>query len=132
MSTALFFKIKNPVNCSLLKNINEIIKKNGIFDEVAFRYKSIEKKQYRNYYFDSMWVPFSKPLIEFSNETIILIFKTVKEIIEYLVNEKEEIELFLASVEEINNCDYSCKKINISCINEYMKFEWGTIYKLYS
>lgn len=119
-----------------VKKINEIINKNGIFDEVAFRYKSLEKKQYRNYYYDSMWVPFSKPLIDFANEKnfpgLILIFKTVKEIIEYLVNEKKEIELFLASVEEINNCDYSCKKINISLINEYMKFEWGTIYKIYS
>lgn len=92
MSTALFFKIKNPVNCSEFKKINEIIKNNGIFDKVSFHYKSFEK--YMNYYYyDSMWVPFSKPLIEFANEKnfsrLILIFKTVKEIVEYLIIEKK-------------------------------------------
>lgn len=70
MSTELFLN----TNCRLSKQqhlkIKECFKENNVMD-VNFRYiGKVKNVDGANYYFDSMWTPFLKPLNEFKNTHI--------------------------------------------------------------
>lgn len=90
-----------------------------------------------NYYFDSMWTPFLKPLNEFKNPEVDnynglnSIFETIREVVSYLLNENHIIKLFFASVEDKEFPDKGKTKLKFSDLNEFRCFEWGTIYKIY-
>ena len=104
MSTELFLN----TNCRLSKQqqfkIKECFKENNVRD-VNFRYiGKVKNVEGVNYYFDSMWTPFLKPLNEFKNPKVDnysglnSIFETIREVVSYLLNENHIIKLFFASV----------------------------------
>ena len=103
MSTELFLN----TNCRLSKQqqfkIKECFKKNNVRD-VNFRYiGKVKNVEGVNYYFDSMWTPFLKPLNEFKNPEVDnynglnSIFETIREVVSYLLNENHIIKFFFAS-----------------------------------
>ena len=90
-----------------------------------------------NYYFDSMWTPFLKPLNEFKNPKVDnysglnSIFETIREVVSYLLNENHIIKLFFASVEDKEFPNKGKVRLKFSDLNEFRCFEWGTIYEIY-
>ena len=137
MSTELFLN----TNCRLSKQqhlkIKECFKENNVRD-VNFRYiGKVKNVDGANYYFDSMWTPFLKPLNEFKNPEVDnynglnSIFETIREVVSYLLNENHIIKLFFASVEDKEFPDKGKTKLKFSDLNEFRCFEWGTIYKIY-
>ena len=137
MSTELFLN----TNCRLSKQqhlkIKECFKENNVRD-VNFRYiGKVKNVDGANYYFDSMWTPFLKPLNEFKNPEVDnysglnSIFETIREVVGYLLNENHIIKLFFASVEDKEFPDKGKTKLKFSDLNEFRCFEWGTIYKIY-
>ena len=90
-----------------------------------------------NYYFDSMWTPFLKPLNEFKNPEVDnysglnSIFETIREVVSYLLNENHIIKFFFASVEDKEFPNKGKARLKFSDLNEFRRFEWGTIYEIY-
>ena len=137
MSTELFLN----TNCRLSKQqhlkIKECFKENNVRD-VNFRYiGKVKNVDGANYYFDSMWTPFLKPLNEFKNlevdnySGLNSIFETIREIVSYLLNENHIIKLFFASVEDKEFPNKGKTRLKFSDLNEFRCFEWGTIYEIY-
>ena len=137
MSTELFLN----TNCRLSKQqhlkIKECFKENNVRD-VNFRYiGKVKNVDGANYYFDSMWTPFLKPLNEFKNPEVDnysglnSIFETIRKIVSYLLNENHIIKLFFASVEDKEIPNKGKARLKFSDLNEFRCFEWGTIYEIY-
>ena len=137
MSTELFLN----TNCRLSKQqhlkIKECFKENNVRD-VNFRYiGKVKNVDGANYYFDSMWTPFLKPLNEFKNPEVDnysglnSIFETIRKIVSYLLNENHIIKLFFASVEDKEFPNKGKTRLKFSDLNEFRCFEWGTIYEIY-
>ena len=137
MSTELFLN----TNCRLSKQqhlkIKECFKENNVRD-AKFRYiGKVKNVEGVNYYFDNMWTPFLKPLNEFKNPEVDnynglnSIFETIREGVSYLLTENYIIKLFLASVEDKEFPNRGKTRLKISDLNEFMCFEWGTIYEIY-
>ena len=137
MSTELFLN----TNCRLSKQqhlkIKECFKENNVMD-INFRYiGKVKNVDGANYYFDSMWTPFLKPLNEFKNlevdnySGLNSIFETIREIVSYLLNENHIIKLFFASVEDKEFPNKGKTRLKFSDLNEFRCFEWGTIYEIY-
>lgn len=137
MSTELFLN----TNCRLSKQqhlkIKECFKENNVRD-VNFRYiGKVKNVDGANYYFDSMWTPFLKPLNEFKNPEVDnysglnSIFETIREVVGYLLNENHIIKLFFASVEDKEFPNKGKTRLKFSDLNEFRCFEWGTIYEIY-
>ena len=137
MSTELFLN----TNCRLSKQqhlkIKECFKENNVRD-AKFRYiGKVKNVEGVNYYFDNMWTPFLKPLNEFKNPEVDnynglnSIFETIREVVSYLLTENYIIKLFLASVEDKEFPNRGKTRLKISDLNEFMCFEWGTIYEIY-
>ena len=137
MSTELFLN----TNCRLSKQqhlkIKECFKENNVRD-VNFRYiGKVKNVDGANYYFDSMWTPFLKPLNEFKNPEVDnysglnSIFETIRKIVSYLLNENHIVKLFFASVEDKELPNKGKARLKFSDLNEFRCFEWGTIYEIY-
>lgn len=137
MSTELFLN----TNCRLSKQqhlkIKECFKENNVMD-INFRYiGKVKNVDGANYYFDSMWTPFLKPLNEFKNPEVDnysglnSIFETIRKIVSYLLNENHIIKLFFASVEDKEFPKKGKTRLKFSDLNEFRCFEWGTIYEIY-
>ena len=137
MSTELFLN----TNCRLSKQqhlkIKECFKENNVRD-VNFRYiGKVKNVDGANYYFDSMWTPFLKPLNEFKNPEVDnysglnSIFETIRKIVSYLLNENHIVKLFFASVEDKELPNKGTARLKFSDLNEFRCFEWGTIYEIY-
>lgn len=137
MSTELFLN----TNCRLSKQqhlkIKECFKENNVRD-VNFRYiGKVKNVDGANYYFDSMWTPFLKPLNEFKNPEVDnysglnSIFETIRKIVSYLLNENHIVKLFFASVEDNEFPNKGKARLKFSDLNEFRCFEWGTIYEIY-
>lgn len=137
MSTELFLN----TNCRLSKQqhlkIKECFKENNVRD-VNFRYiGKVKNVDGANYYFDSMWTPFLKPLNEFKNPEVDnysglnSIFETIRKIVSYLLNENHIVKLFFASVEDKEFPNKEKARLKFSDLNEFRCFEWGTIYEIY-
>lgn len=137
MSTELFLN----TNCRLSKQqhlkIKECFKENNVMD-INFRYiGKVKNVDGANYYFDSMWTPFLKPLNEFKNlevdnySGLNSIFETIREIVSYLLNENHIVKLFFASVEDKEFPNKGKTRLKFSDLNEFRCFEWGTIYEIY-
>ena len=137
MSTELFLN----TNCRLSRQqhlkIKECFKENNVRD-VNFRYiGKVKNVEGVNYYFDSMWTPFLKPLNEFKNPEVDnysglnSIFETIREIVSYLLNENHIIKLFFASVEDKEFPNKGKTRLKFSDLNEFRYFKWGTIYEIY-
>lgn len=137
MSTELFLN----TNCRLSKQqhlkIKECFKENNVRD-VNFRYiGKVKNVDGANYYFDSMWTPFLKPLNEFKNPEVDnysglnSIFETIRKIVSYLLNENHIVKLFFASVEDKEFLNKGKARLKFSDLNEFRCFEWGTIYEIY-
>ena len=137
MSTELFLN----TNCRLSKQqhlkIKECFKENNVRD-VNFRYiGKVKNVEGVNYYFDNMWTPFLKPLNEFKNPKVDnynglnSIFETIREVVSYLLTENYIIKLFFASVEDKAFPNRGKTRLKFSDLNEFMCFEWGTIYEIY-
>ena len=106
MSTELFFNTKYRLSKQQLIKVKECFKRNDVRG-IDFRYfGKMLNLEGESYYFDSMWTPFLKPLSEFKNSEKVnynelnSIFETVKEIINFFLNENYSVKLFLASVGE--------------------------------
>ena len=137
MSTELFLN----TNCRLSKQqhlkIKECFKENNVRD-AKFRYiGKVKNVEGVNYYFDNMWTPFLKPLNEFKNPEVDnynglnSIFETIREVVSYLLTENYIIKLFFASVEDKEFPNRGKTRLKISDLNEFRRFEWGTIYEIY-
>lgn len=137
MSTELFLN----TDCRLSKQqhlkIKECFKENNVRD-AKFRYiGKVKNVEGVNYYFDNMWTPFLKPLNEFKNPEVDnynglnSIFETIREVVSYLLTENYIIKLFLASVEDKEFPNRGKTRLKFSDLNEFMCFEWGTIYEIY-
>ena len=137
MSTELFLN----TNCRLSRQqhlkIKECFKENNVRD-VNFRYiGKVKNVEGVNYYFDSMWTLFLKPLNEFKNPEVDnysglnSIFETIREVVSYLLNENHIIKLFFASVEDKEIPNKGKARLKFSDLNEFRCFEWGTIYEIY-
>mgnify|MGYP000000736105 FL=1 len=137
MSTELFLN----TNCRLSKQqqfkIKECFKEKYVRD-VSFRYiGKVKNVEGVNYYFDSMWTPFLKPLNEFKNPKVDnysglnSIFETIREVVSYLLNENHIIKLFFAPVEDKEFPNKGKARLKFSDLNEFRCFEWGTIYEIY-
>ena len=136
MSTELFLNTEYRLSKRQLLNIKECFGRNGV-DDISFRYagKALNSKG-ENYYFDSMWTPFLKPLNEFKNPRVDnysglnSIFETVKEIIGYLLSENLGVKLFFASVEDKSFPDKGQVRLRFSDLDELRSFEWGIVYEI--
>lgn len=100
MSTELFLNVEHRLSRQQLFKIKECFGRNGV-ENITFRYAGkVLNSEGENYYFDSMWTPFLKPLNEFKNPRVEnysglnSIFETVKEIIGYLLGENLGVKLF--------------------------------------
>ena len=136
MSIALFLNTQERISSKELLVIDDFFKKYGA-QEVAFRlFGALVNLDGENYYFDSMWTPFLKPLNEFKERNVdrynefFSLFNAIKEIISYLRNENYKIKLFFASVEDKEIVVKEQEKLKIFDINEFKSFEWGTIYEM--
>ena len=136
MSTELFLNTEYRLSKRQLLNIKECFGRNGV-DDISFRYagKALNSEG-ENYYFDSMWTPFLKPLNEFKNPRmdnysgLNSIFETVKEIIGYLLSENLGVKLFFASVEDKAFPDKGQVRLRFSDLDEFRSFEWGIVYEI--
>lgn len=133
MSMALFLNTEGKISGKELFVVDDFLKKNGV-QEVSFcSSKRLVNMNGENYYFDSMWTPFLKPLNEFKESNIdryndfLSLFEAIKDIIRYLLNEGHKIKLFFASVEDKEILIKGQARLKFSDINEYRSFEWGTI-----
>ena len=138
MSTELFLNTKSRLSKQLLLNIKEYFRRNGV-EEIGFRYAGkVLNVEGENYYFDSMWTPFLKPLNEFRKTEVAdynrlsTIYETIKEIINYLLKENHIVKLFFASVGDKEFHNKRQTRINFSDLDEFRSFEWGTIYEIYT
>lgn len=137
MSTELFLNTGSRLSEKQLHKIKEFFRRNGA-EDVSFRYigKAMNVEG-ENYYFDSMWTPFLKPLIEFKKPEVDnykglnSIFDTVREIIGYLLDEKRRVKLFFASVEDKEFPDKGQARLRFSDLDEFRSFGWGIIYEIY-
>ena len=137
MSTELFLNTNRRLSKQQHLKIKECFKENNVRD-VNFRYiGKVKNVDGANYYFDSMWTPFLKPLNEFKNlevdnySGLNSIFETIREIVSYLLNENHIIKLFFASVEDKEFPNKGKTRLKFSDLNEFRCFEWGTIYEIY-
>lgn len=136
MSTELFLNTEHRLSKQQLFKIKECFGRNGVND-ISFRYvgKALNSEG-ENYYFDSMWTPFLKPLNEFKNPRVDnysglnSIFETVKEIIGYLLSENLGVKLFFASVEDKVFPDKGQVRLGLSDLDEFRSFEWGIVYEI--
>ena len=84
-----------------------------------------------------MWTPFLKPLSEFKNSEKVnynelnSIFETVKEIINFFLNENYSVKLFFASVGEKEFLNKEQTTLRFSDLDEFRSFEWGTVYEIH-
>lgn len=136
MSTELFLNTEHRLSKQQLFKIKECFGRNGVND-IGFRYAGkVLNIEGENYYFDSMWTPFLKPLNEFKNPRVDnysglnSIFETVKEIISYLLNENLGVKLFFASVEDKAFPDKGQVRLGLSDLDEFRSFEWGIVYEI--
>ena len=137
MSTALFLNVKHKLSKQQLLKIKDCFKQSGA-DDIAFRYRGkVKNIDGVNYYFDSMWIPFFQPLRVYEERKVdcygefVSIFKVIKEIINFLLNENQGIKLFHASVEAKEILVKGEEKLEFSEINEFKNLEWGTVYEIY-
>ena len=137
MSTELFLNTNRRLSKQQHLKIKECFKENNVRD-VNFRYiGKVKNVDGANYYFDSMWTPFLKPLNEFKNPEVDnysglnSIFETIRKIVSYLLNENHIIKLFFASVEDNEFPNKGKARLMFSDLNEFRCFEWGTIYEIY-
>ena len=137
MSTELFLNTNRRLSKQQHLKIKECFKENNVRD-VNFRYiGKVKNVDGANYYFDSMWTPFLKPLNEFKNPEVDnysglnSIFETIREVVSYLLNENHIIKLFFASVEDKEIPNKGKARLKFSDLNEFRCFEWGTIYEIY-
>ena len=137
MSTELFLNTNRRLSKQQHLKIKECFKENNVRD-VNFRYiGKVKNVDGANYYFDSMWTPFLKPLNEFKNPEVDnysglnSIFETIREVVGYLLNENHIIKLFFASVEDNEFPNKGKARLMFSDLNEFRCFEWGTIYEIY-
>ena len=137
MSTELFLNTNRRLSKQQHLKIKECFKENNVRD-VNFRYiGKVKNVDGANYYFDNMWTPFLKPLNEFKNPEVDnynglnSIFETIREVVSYLLTENYIIKLFLASVEDKEFPNRGKTRLKFSDLNEFMCFEWGTIYEIY-
>ena len=136
MSTELFLNTEHRLSRQQLFKIKECFGRNGM-NVISFRYagKALNSEG-ENYYFDSMWTPFLKPLNEFKNPRVDnygelnSIFETVKEIIGYLLSENLGVKLFFASVEDKAFPDKGQVRLRFSDLDEFRSFEWGIVYEI--
>lgn len=136
MSTELFLNVEHRLSRQQLFKIKECFGRNGV-ENITFRYAGkVLNSEGENYYFDSMWTPFLKPLNEFKNPRVEnhsglnSIFETVKEIIGYLLGENLGVKLFFASVED-NAFPYKGQvMLRFSDLDEFRSFEWGIVYEI--
>ena len=136
MSTELFLNTEHRLSKQQLFKIKECFGRNGVND-IGFRYAGkVLNIEGENYYFDSMWTPFLKPLNEFKNPRVDnysglnSIFETVKEIIGYLLSENLGVKLFFASVEDKAFPDKGQVRLGLSDLDEFRSFEWGIVYEI--
>ncbi len=136
MSTELFLNTKRRLSGQQLLKIQECFGRNGV-EEIGFRYVGkLLNIEGENYYFDSMWTPFLKPLNEFKNPNVDnynglnSIFETIREIISYLLNENHSVKLFLNSVEDKGFTEKGQTRLEFSDLDEFRNFEWGTVYEI--
>lgn len=136
MSTELFLNTKRRLSGQQLRKIQECFGRNGV-EEIGFRYVGkLLNIEGENYYFDSMWTPFLKPLNEFKNPNVTnynglnSIVETIREIISYLLNENHSVKLFLNSVEDKGFIPKRQTRLEFSDLDEFRSFEWGTVYEI--
>lgn len=137
MSTELFFNTKYRLSKQQLIKVKECFKRNDVRG-IVFRYfGKMLNLEGESYYFDSMWTPFLKPLSEFKNSEKVnynelnSIFETVKEIINFFLNENYSVKLFLASVGEKEFLNKEQTTLRFSDLDEFRSFEWGTVYEIH-
>lgn len=137
MSTELFFNTKYRLSKQQLIKVKECFKRNDVRG-IDFRYfGKMLNLEGESYYFDSMWMPFLKPLSEFKNSEKVnynelnSIFETVKEIINFFLNENYSVKLFLASVGEKEFLNKEQTTLRFSDLDEFRSFEWGTVYEIH-
>ena len=90
----------------------------------------------KTYFFDSMWIPFLKPLQSFEGKTdnyeeLKTVFYASLDIIKFLLGEGYEVRLFLNSVGEEKTFMHNKRTIMLSELNEQTYFDWATIYELF-
>ncbi len=136
MSTELFLNTKHRLSGQQLLKIKECFGRNGV-EETCFRYVGkLLNIEGENYYFDSMWTPFLKPLNDFKNPNVDnynglnSIVETIREIISYLLNENHSVKLFLNSVEDKEFTPKGQTRLEFSDLDEFRSFEWGTVYEI--
>lgn len=136
MSTELFLNTKHRLSGQQLLKIKECFGRNGA-EETCFRYVGkLLNIEGENYYFDSMWTPFLKPLNDFKNPNVDnynglnSIVETIREIISYLLNENHSVKLFLNSVEDKEFTPKGQTRLEFSDLDEFRSFEWGTVYEI--
>lgn len=136
MSTELFLNTKHRLSGQQLLKIKECFGRNGV-EETGFRYVGkLLNIEGENYYFDSMWTPFLKPLNDFKNPNVDnynglnSIVETIREIISYLLNENHSVKLFLNSVEDKGFTPKGQTRLEFSDLDEFRSFEWGTVYEI--
>lgn len=137
MSTELFLNTKYRLSKQQLIKVKEYFKRSGVWG-IGFRYFGrMLNLEGENYYFDSMWTPFLKPLSEFKKSEAInynelnSIFETVKKIVNFLLNENYSIKLFFASVGEKEFSNKEQTTLRFSDLDEFRSFEWGTVYEIH-
>lgn len=137
MSMALFLNSKKQLSGEELLIINNFFKENKIAEIKLCPASKFLNLDGVSYYFDSMWIPFLRPLSEFkhleSNEygKLISIFTTIKKAINYLLNGKHSVKLFLASVDDKATLIKTTSKLKFSDIDEFKSFEWGALYEIF-
>ena len=137
MSTELFLNTERRLSKQQLIKVKEYFKRSDVRG-IGFRYfGNILNLEGENYYFDSMWTPFLKPLSEFKNSEAInynelnSIFETVKEIINFFLSENYSVKLFFASVGEKEFLNKEQTTLRFSDLDEFRSFEWGTVYEIH-
>ena len=136
MSTVLFVNVDKAVTKKALEEISRIFKQKKVITDVDFCYKGeILGVAGENYCFDSMWVPFLKPLNDFYEKSdnykqMSSVFEAVIDALVLLINKEYQINLFLASYESKEVCFEKHEIIKTLDLNTNQKFEWATKYKI--
>ena len=135
MSTALFLNIDKKINRNDLRTISKIYKNRNITDIALCYLGQYENVKGKTYCFDSMWVPFLKPLVDFEENTenyneFKEVFRADLEIIKFLQDKGYEVRLFLNSIGESRLVMHDKTTIAETELNERTSLAWATIYTL--
>lgn len=138
MGLTLFLKTKKIITKHQLCKIASYINRNGVIDDVTFRYEGQDTNNMEGkyYFFDSMWTPLMKPLKSFDIPNVdkfsnyVSIFSAVQEVVGYLLNENHNIKLFIGNFEEKEIYIKKQAKLKFSDIDDSTQLDWGTIYEI--